>query len=215
MIINNQYWQLRIVPYLSSILRNPDGNYTLGVTIPEWKMIFIADVKDKVLFKRILAHELSHAEFASRGFNVPIVVEEILADIISDNIGVFSNIFITNLVQITITTSNIKEYCDIGREKFFLRYFITKFQDVIEKSRSQSAESTTIIDLAEQLITDIRNDRQNNGFQTIQAVMDESYDRLIKLSGEDRDEYIGIPTGFKDLDHYLGGLNKSDLIIFL
>lgn len=132
--------------------------------------------------------------------------------------GIFSsegdaNIFITNLVQITITTSNIKEYCDIVREKFFLRYFITKFQDVIEKSRSQSAESTTIIDLAEQLITDIRNDRQNNGFQTIQAVMDESYDRLIKLSGEDRDEYIGIPTGFKDLDHYLGGLNKSDLII--
>lgn len=92
MIINNQYWQLRIVPYSSSILRNPNGSYTLGVTIPEWRMIFIADVKDKILFKRVLAHELSHAEFASRGLFVPIYIEEVLSDIISDNIVDVNNL---------------------------------------------------------------------------------------------------------------------------
>ncbi len=27
------------------------------------------------------------------------------------------------------------------------------------------------------------------------------------------DDVIGVPTGFKDLDHLLGGLNRSDLII--
>jgi replicative DNA helicase len=39
------------------------------------------------------------------------------------------------------------------------------------------------------------------------------YDRLQKLSGDNRDDYLGIPTGFASLDRILTGLNKSDLIL--
>lgn len=85
-LINNQEWQLRFVPFNSSILRNENGEYSLGVTIPEYKSIYIANSLNKQLTKRVVAHELSHAEFVSRGLFVPIYIEEILADILADNI---------------------------------------------------------------------------------------------------------------------------------
>ena len=41
----------------------------------------------------------------------------------------------------------------------------------------------------------------------------EAYDRLGKISGEDKEKYIGARTGFTLLDSITSGLNKSDLII--
>lgn len=84
--INGEYWDISFVSPYSSILRNNDGHYTLGVTIPEWRKIYIANNIYGSLLKHVLAHEVSHAEFASRGLFVPIYVEEVLADILADNI---------------------------------------------------------------------------------------------------------------------------------
>lgn len=86
MLINNSEWEIRFVSPTSSILRNSNGKYTLGVTIPQWKKIYIANSIKGILLKRVLAHEIAHAEFASRGVFVPEYIEEVLADIISDNI---------------------------------------------------------------------------------------------------------------------------------
>ena len=41
----------------------------------------------------------------------------------------------------------------------------------------------------------------------------ETYDRLQKLTGEDRELYRGLTTGFKDLDNVITGLNKSDFLL--
>lgn len=83
--INGEDWDLRFVSPYSSILKNNDGNYTLGVTIPEWKRIYIANNIRGNLLHHVLCHELSHAEFAARGLFLPEYVEECLADIIADN----------------------------------------------------------------------------------------------------------------------------------
>lgn len=37
--------------------------------------------------------------------------------------------------------------------------------------------------------------------------------RLNEMNGPNRDKYIGIPTGFNELDRMIGGLNRSDLIL--
>ena len=83
--INGEEWDLRFVSPYSSILRTPQGNYTLGVTIPEWKRIYLSNNLSGYLFHHVLSHELSHAEFAARGLCLPEYVEECLADIIADN----------------------------------------------------------------------------------------------------------------------------------
>ena len=86
MLINNNYWDLVFVNSFNSMLYIGNGKYTYGVTIPEYHLIAIAnDIHGEFLY-RVLCHELSHAEFASRGLILPIYIEECLADIISDNI---------------------------------------------------------------------------------------------------------------------------------
>ena len=69
------------------------------------------------------------------------------------------------------------------------------------------------MDRAEQDIFDIRKGRETGGLTRIDEVIIETYDRLQKLSGDDKSEYVGTPSGFGALDTILTGLNKSDLIL--
>lgn len=86
MLINNEHWDLCFVNPNDNILYVGDGQYTYGVTIPEYRTIFISNSISGELLHRVLCHELSHAEFVSRGLILPIYIEECLADIIADNI---------------------------------------------------------------------------------------------------------------------------------
>ena len=47
----------------------------------------------------------------------------------------------------------------------------------------------------------------------IKDVLASTYEIFHKLTSEDRDQYLGIPTGLSALDEVTSGLNRSDLII--
>lgn len=84
--INGERWRIHFIPPFSSILRNNDGKYTYGVTIPEYKTIYIANDISGNFLRHVIAHEVAHSEFSARGLDVPVWIEEILADIVADNI---------------------------------------------------------------------------------------------------------------------------------
>ncbi len=44
-----------------------------------------------------------------------------------------------------------------------------------------------------------------------EVIVNGVYDRLGKLTGEDKEKYKGIPTGFGLLDTYITGLNRRTL----
>lgn len=73
-------------------------------------------------------------------------------------------------------------------------------------------EAKNLLDSAEQRIFEIRQGRESRGLQRIDEIIIETYDRLQKLSSADREQYLGIPTGFTMLDQITTGLNKTDLI---
>lgn len=45
------------------------------------------------------------------------------------------------------------------------------------------------------------------------VIVNDVYDRLHKLTGEDKEQFKAIPSGFGMLDKYITGLNKSDFIL--
>ena len=47
----------------------------------------------------------------------------------------------------------------------------------------------------------------------MREILLETFDRLDKLNSADRDKYKGLPTGIKELDNTITGLNRSDLIV--
>lgn len=84
--INGEIWKLCFVSPNDLVLYLDNGIYTYGVTIPGLRRIYIANNITGDFLKHVIAHEIAHAEFASRGLIIPIYTEEVLADIIADNI---------------------------------------------------------------------------------------------------------------------------------
>lgn len=124
-----------------------------------------------------------------------------------------ARVYLTSLVQIVPTTSNINAYINIIRDKYALRSLIATFNRVSSASREGGADTAKLLEIAEQGIYDIRQGRQAGELVHISEALGATLDLLQKKSGEGRDEYLGIPTGYHRLDQMMTGLNRSDLII--
>ncbi|WP_054330744.1 replicative DNA helicase [Merdimmobilis hominis] len=124
-----------------------------------------------------------------------------------------AKIYLTQLAQIVPSTANVESYAKIVQEKSYIRSLILASQKVIDLSRDGSTDARTLLDMAEQSIFDIRQGRDASGLTRIDEIILQTYDRLQKLSGEDKEQYMGLPTGFAALDSIITGLNRTDLIL--
>ncbi|MBR1433124.1 replicative DNA helicase [Ruminococcus sp.] len=111
------------------------------------------------------------------------------------------------------STANIVSYCKIVADKYFLRSLSYVARTILEEVQSGEQNAQLLLDSAEQKIYDIRQGRDVRGLVPLSEAIAEAYDRLGKISGPDKDKYVGARTGFTLLDSITSGLNKSDLII--
>ena len=111
------------------------------------------------------------------------------------------------------STSNIQSYCKIVADKYFLRSLSYVARSILEDVQSGEQDAQLLLDAAEQKIYDIRQGRDVKGLVPLSDAIAEAYDRLGKISGPDKEKYVGARTGFTLLDSITSGLNKSDLII--
>ncbi|MDE6678108.1 MAG: replicative DNA helicase, partial [Ruminococcus sp.] len=111
------------------------------------------------------------------------------------------------------STSNVSSYCRIVSEKYLIRSLANVAENILESIRSGENNSQILLDSAEQQIYDIRQGRDIKGLVPLSDAIMEAYDRLGKISGPDKEKYIGARTGYTLLDSIISGLNKSDLII--
>ena len=112
------------------------------------------------------------------------------------------------------SAANVETYAKIVEEQYLMRTLITASQDIIEQAAGGAADANLLLDYAEQKIYDIRKGKELSGPKKLSSVIiNDVYDRLGKLTGEDKDQYKAISTGFGMLDKYISGLNKSDFIL--
>lgn len=109
--------------------------------------------------------------------------------------------------------SHIESYCKIIADKFYIRSLIYAARGILDDIQTGEQDAQLLLDSAEQKIYDIRQGRNVSGLAPIADAVLEAYDRLGKITGEDKEKYIGAKTGYQYLDSITSGLNKSDLII--
>lgn len=109
--------------------------------------------------------------------------------------------------------SNLPNYVTIVRQKYEARCLIKAAREITEMSMDPASEAEELLDMAEQRIYNIRQGRQTGGLMPIQDVLASNYEIFRKLTSDERDQYVGIPTGISALDEVTSGLNRSDLII--
>jgi len=120
--------------------------------------------------------------------------------------------YLADLINSVPTASNILSYAKIVQRKRILRDLIDAGSDVATFGYNETEDPEVLLDQAEQRIFSIAQKGLSQNFIPIKDTLGEAFERIDKLS-KHKDGLRGIPTGFKDLDNMLAGLQKSDLIV--
>jgi replicative DNA helicase len=120
--------------------------------------------------------------------------------------------YLTSLLNIVPTSVNAEYYGHIVERTSVMRRLIAAAGEIAALAYEEREEVDEVIDQAERILFDVSQRRISKSLVPIREIIKDYYDR-IEFLVEHRDETLGVPTGFADLDRLLGGLQPSDLII--
>lgn len=120
--------------------------------------------------------------------------------------------YVLQLMDITPTAANVKEYAAIVKDKSLLRRIADTAGGLTAMIQEGTGTAQEVLEAAEQRIFAIRQGRSAQGLEHISSVILNVYERLNELASRDS-EIPGLSTGLKDVDRAISGLNGSDLIL--
>lgn len=162
--------------------------------------------KHKIIFQAMLELSMKNEPIDMLSLSAKLSEKKLL-----EAIG--GNQYLAEIVNVVPSSTNIKHYAGIVQKKFILRSLIEAADYVSELAFEEGEDHMDdILDLAEKKIFSVVSSPKNQKFTSLKDALPEAFERLEKLH-EHKDQLRGIPTGFKDLDTLLSGLQKSDLII--
>ncbi|MCX7879876.1 MAG: replicative DNA helicase [Ignavibacteria bacterium] len=121
--------------------------------------------------------------------------------------------YLTDLLSIVPTAENVEYYGKIVQEKYIKRALISTAGKIIFNCFDDSGDALEEVDNAEKMIFEIAERRFAKNYLNIKKLIFGAIDSLTHLIESDKKGITGVPTGFIDMDRYLGGFQKSDLII--
>ncbi len=120
--------------------------------------------------------------------------------------------YLSSLVNGVPSSAHITRYAEIVRHKATLRRLIHASAKIIELGFNESDDIVDVLDQAETTIMGVSQKFSSDNFVPIKAVLEESFNRIDQLH-KNKGSVRGVPTGFRDLDNLLSGMQASDLII--
>lgn len=120
--------------------------------------------------------------------------------------------YLTSLVNAVPSAANILHYAKIVRGKATLRRLIQIGQRITEDGYREDDDIEKTLDKSEQRLFAVSQKYLKQNFIPIQDILTETFDRIDELH-KDKGKLRGVPSGFKDLDNLLAGLQQSDLVV--
>ncbi len=120
--------------------------------------------------------------------------------------------YIASLANSVPSSVNAKHYAEIVHKKHAMRELIDAAEHIRGLGQNEEDELEQILDSAEKRLFDVTNTSGKHRFVELKEMLGDAWERIDRLH-KSREELRGIPTGFKELDNLLAGLQKADLII--
>ena len=120
--------------------------------------------------------------------------------------------YLTSLVNSVPTAAHIEEYGQMVKNNYTKRELISMASQITQTAFDDSQEASQALDKAEQLIFGLSQKHLRQVFVPVKEALAESFDRLDELHKR-AGGLRGVPTGFKDLDNTLAGMQDSNLLI--
>lgn len=120
--------------------------------------------------------------------------------------------YIMQLMEVTPTAANVKQYAQIVRDKALLRSLTEAASNIIETVYDGAGSAQDMLEAAEKQIYALRRGNTNDSLEHVGTILLKVFDRLTELS-EAGSDISGVSTGLHDLDKAISGLNKTDLML--
>lgn len=125
---------------------------------------------------------------------------------------VYSIEFVRELLASVPTSANIRQYASIVKDKSILRNIIKVNEKIANDCYAGKESTKDILEETEKRIFNLVRNKGEADYNPIDKIVLEALDK-ISMAAKNRGAVTGVPTGFKDLDSYLSGLQPSDFVL--
>ncbi len=120
--------------------------------------------------------------------------------------------YLTELTNFVPTAAHAEQYAEIVAQKALRRRLITASQEIVGLGYDESKALRELIEEAETSLFQVSQQHVKQSIVSIETILADSFERLDDLH-KDKKKIRGVPTGFRDMDNMLAGLQRSDLFI--
>ena len=120
--------------------------------------------------------------------------------------------YLASLVEAVSTSAGIRHHAEIVHDLGVRRKLLTQCSAISESCLENWHTTEEVLDLAEQSIFNIAEEKIGEGFSSMEEVVKGSFKKLESVA-EHEGFVTGVPTGFNELDRLTAGFQPSDLII--
>jgi len=127
-----------------------------------------------------------------------------------DSIGGAS--YLTELTNYVPTAAHVEQYAHIVADKAIRRRLIGASTDIASVGYDENKSLQELIEDAEARLFEVSQRHVRQDITSLESILGDSFDRLDDLHRH-KGGIRGIPTGLKELDKKLAGLQRSDLFV--
>lgn len=120
--------------------------------------------------------------------------------------------YLTELTNFVPTAAHVEQYADIVAQKAMRRRLISTSRELTTLGFDETKLLRDLIEEAETKLFNVSQRHVKQSVISLETILADSFERLDDLH-RDKNKLRGVPTGFRDLDGILAGLQRSDLFI--
>jgi len=120
--------------------------------------------------------------------------------------------YLAELANKVPTAAHVEHYGKIVKDQATKRSLMTAAARLVDLSLDEGLAADELLDKAESEVFSLTQKHISRSFRPVRQTLAEAFDRLDELH-RDGSGMRGIPTGYKDLDNILAGLQKSNLVV--
>ena len=120
--------------------------------------------------------------------------------------------YLTTLTSVVPTAANVEHYCHIVKSRAILRALIKASTAIAGECYEDVTDPDLLLDKAEQRIFEIASKKLKRDASSLKELIKSSIETIDALY-QRKGVITGLPTGYRELDQMLAGLQPSDLVI--
>ncbi len=120
--------------------------------------------------------------------------------------------YITKLTYAVVSSANVEYHALIIVQKYIQRELIRLSSSLISMAYEETTDVFDLLDTAEKNLYDISDKYLRKNFTDLESILNDAV-KEIEHQTENKEDFIGVPAGYRALDHITSGWQKTDLII--